>query len=1468
MNPAPPTAPRRVLFVFNSNEHLGITWLSALLKAAGHEVRLAFDPQPFRGEPLLRVPALVRLLDCRDHIVQSARRFDPDLVCYSCYTDNLRWMLGVASRIKRALPRALNVFGGVHVLAAPEAVIAHPQVDALVLGEAFEALPELVAASAGGRIPPGIPNVWTRAGERIERSPIRPYLEDLGRLPIRDFDLFYRQVPAMERNYLTMASFGCPYSCAFCSVDAYHRAYREIGDRRRLRWRPVEQVLEELRVVKARGRVRQISFMDSVFTADRRWLEPFLDGYRRTIGLPFWCYTYPGAIDRELARELARAGCWMITLGVQSGSATVRRSTMNRRESDRQIETAAEAIHAGGIRLATDKIAGSPGENASDRAEDLTRFRALRPDRLLGFPLSYYPGTEMVRRGVESGDLTEQDVAALTQGRLVDTSTRGPLAEEPRAYRAQGLQLALIPLLGRREPAAAPWVERLAALPGSGALEPALVAANALRMRDRKFFYLLRLTLAQSALSIVRRARGLVGLAALVGAGCHRDAPAAPPATPIRLVDLLPAAELHGPLADLDPEDAAARTELAAIPGTELLRISFDEKSLEEIGWPAEAGGDLVPRARQGGRAFRFRGSDPEQFLLQVPAQPAAFYRFGRSIRAAAAPRVDLSLIESRRELLHPADPSHPADRPPAAYLRVPGKHEAILIHRLPAPPPDGAWHRGTRTIATSPQTRSLIVLLRPATAGWALMTEDRSEQGTAALLLDDLVLEKLEPSRPQELALVAREDQRAGAAAAKRGRLLPGLQRRPRPPFDHNLAVRDALFAPAPTRIAFELEPPPGAELSFACGLSKRSALGDQVEFRILAGAAGREQMLFAERRATGAAGETWHWTEERIELPAPPPGRPLRLVLETRAPAGGRGYGLWANPTVDVARRPGDPPNVILLAIDTLRWDRLSSYGYRRPTSPHIDALAAAGVRFEVCVSPTNWTVPAFASLFTGLLPSHHGVQNFAAHTPLDPRLVTLAERFQTAGWNTQAVLYKAALYDGGFDQGFDAAFNVPRIAPRAAESVDTALEWLTRNRDRRFFLMVHFDDPHQPFCQPEPFASPFADSSAALAGVELPLEVRPASAALLDPGDPARRRDCEACGDQAGLSPEFKELARTLYDGEVAYTDQQIGRLLAGLRRLDLYDDALIALVADHGEVLWDHRDHFGHGWFLYDALVRVPLILKPGAATRFQPGTVVRPQVRLIDLAPTLAELAGLPPSDQPSDAESLVPFLDPGSGAQGRLAICEGSWGQLAVRHEGWKYILDSGIDDPPTEALYHVDADPDERQNLVADEPGRLRRLRALAVDYLLRNRWGAHLVVSGAEAGRDYQVRLSAEPADLAPRSRFGPAFEPADRPGEFLARGQADDSLLLVARLEPVDGLRLRVEVEVEGAPAPALTRSLSLAAAPPYAGPDSPARPSSPALEIALYRTDRTSPAAPSAAPLDARQQDALRALGYVD
>lgn len=488
--------PRRILFVYNSNEHIGVTYLSAVLKRRGHDVRLAFDPQVFRGEPLVRMPGLMQRLDKTRAIIELARSWDAEFLCCSAYTDNFRWMLEVAAGVKAVHPGCVTVFGGVHVTSVPEACLEYPCIDVLVRGEAEEALLEVVertSFSGGGfEVPTDVPNVWMNTPTGPVRNQLRPYIADLDAVPMRDFQLFYDKVPVMEENYLCMGSRGCPYACSYCSVEMYHRNYAAIGDKQRYRRRSVEATIAELAIIKARGVVKTVSFMDDVFTVDRRWLDPFLERYQAEIGLPFWCYTYPSGLDDDLVRRLADAGCWMMTMGVQSGSKAVRREAMNRRESDEKVLSTAASIRKHGILLSVDKIIGAPGEGAADRKKDLELFRTIRPDRILTFPLTYFPGTDMVRKGLEAGELTEADVHAMDHGHLEQQPPNGRLEAEPRAYRKLRIQMGLIPFAGRHEERLEPLVDLVSRLPGSGAIQPALLAANAIRIGDHKFSYLLK----------------------------------------------------------------------------------------------------------------------------------------------------------------------------------------------------------------------------------------------------------------------------------------------------------------------------------------------------------------------------------------------------------------------------------------------------------------------------------------------------------------------------------------------------------------------------------------------------------------------------------------------------------------------------------------------------------------------------------------------------------------------------------------------------------------------------------------------------------------------------------------------------------------------------------------------------------------------------------------------------------------
>jgi arylsulfatase A-like enzyme/Flp pilus assembly protein TadD len=361
--------------------------------------------------------------------------------------------------------------------------------------------------------------------------------------------------------------------------------------------------------------------------------------------------------------------------------------------------------------------------------------------------------------------------------------------------------------------------------------------------------------------------------------------------------------------------------------------------------------------------------------------------------------------------------------------------------------------------------------------------------------------------------------------------------------------------------------------------------------------------------------------------------------------------------------------PLNVVLVTIDTLRADHLGCYGYGDAATPVLDGIASGGALFESAVAQTPLTPPSHASIFTGQYPNVHGVRNNGGFVLADSS-TTLAEVLQQQGWDTAAFVGASVLKKLiGLNQGF-AVYDdeMPRKDPRlqvredperpASSVVDGAIAWLNGQSGKPFFLWVHVFDPHVPYEPPAPFDQQF--------------RARP-------------------------------------YDGEIAYTDRELGRLFAALSQKAPKDQTLIAVLGDHGESLSDHGE-YTHGIFLYDSTVHVPFLLSgPGVPA----GARVTQQVRTIDLLPTLLELlGGLPPAGV--QGVSLVPALE-GSEVATEPSYHETlfpkmnmGWAELrALRTSRWKYIQ------APRPELYDLAADPKETTNVIERFPEEAAKLEA-----------------------------------------------------------------------------------------------------------------------------------------------------------
>lgn len=407
-----------------------------------------------------------------------------------------------------------------------------------------------------------------------------------------------------------------------------------------------------------------------------------------------------------------------------------------------------------------------------------------------------------------------------------------------------------------------------------------------------------------------------------------------------------------------------------------------------------------------------------------------------------------------------------------------------------------------------------------------------------------------------------------------------------------------------------------------------------------------------------------------------------------------------------------------VILLSVDTLRRDAVSAFGTPAVQTPAIDRLAGDGVVFRNMYASSSWTLPSFASMFTGLTTRGHGV--VMSTTALPDTVVTLAERFRDAGYETHALVANAILAPHrGFAQGFQ-RYHLPegsassqspvslgeylasfaRYQPLAVETAThdlttAAIRWVQSRRDRDFFLWVHYLDPHLPYSPPRRFVEKMNMHDEMGYLLEITSATRPTTDLF--------------------ATPERRLWARSLYDGEVRHVDNEIGRFLDALRDADLYDDTLIIFAVDHGEEFWDH-DGFEHGHTLYSELVGVPLIFKtPRAAT----PRVVDDPVGGYDVAPTVLELCGLRAVEAPR-AVSLVPYLTgatPPAATRPLFASATLFRSNFeSVVFDGWKYIRSATTN---REELYRLGNDPGERTNLVLEHRDVVRRARALIDEHI-----------------------------------------------------------------------------------------------------------------------------------------------------
>src|SRR6266513_909430 len=405
-------------------------------------------------------------------------------------------------------------------------------------------------------------------------------------------------------------------------------------------------------------------------------------------------------------------------------------------------------------------------------------------------------------------------------------------------------------------------------------------------------------------------------------------------------------------------------------------------------------------------------------------------------------------------------------------------------------------------------------------------------------------------------------------------------------------------------------------------------------------------------------------------------------------------RGALLPSSFAVGNAAQAATPANVVFITIDTLRPDHLGCYGDKQIRTPNIDTLAADGTRFERAYTAVPVTLPSHSVIFTGTYPLLSGVHDFAANK-LNPTQATLASVLKENGYTTGAVIGSAVLdSSSGLNHGFDFYYdhfdfnrlqesNLDEMERPGDIVADVTLDWLSKNYQKKFFLWMHLYDPHYPYRPPAPYSEQYKD--------------RP-------------------------------------YDGEIAFADAQVGRLLEFLKNKGLYQSTLIVLSGDHRESLGEHGEKT-HGFFIYNATLHVPLIVHlPGGVH----ARTVANLVNLADLMPTVLAALNIQIPAQ-VQGQSLLPIISPKKEDNARSLYAETFLPRLhfncselrGVETENYHFI------DAPKPELYDLSKDPGETQNLYADKK---------AVSEEMRSKLAA--VIQQYTAGQELAEKTGLDPA------------------------------------------------------------------------------------------------------------------------
>lgn len=377
----------RVLFLstYLAQEPLGIMHLSAALKAAGHETKLIFVPDP--------------------RLAAKVRAFDPGVLCYSFTTGVQAAIVGLNRIVKSFAPRALAIAGGAHPTVVPE-FVEEPGIDAICRGEGDAALVDFVNAVERGGDLTRIPNIWFKGEDGVvHRNEPRPFVPDLDALAFCDRSLVYdaSDVYRNSDRKVIKTDRGCPMNCSFCFHHAWKTKIYRVTNNEYVRRRSVSHVIEEVRRLRAEYPLRYVHFVDDIFNINMRWLEEFAERWPREVGLPFDAILMANMLTDKHCKLLKRAGCVYARIAFEAANDHMRNAIMRKNTTRDQLVRAAGHIRENGIRLGSLNMLGGPGGTVEDDIDTIRLNIECGVDHPLASLLQPYPLTDIGEMTREMG---------------------------------------------------------------------------------------------------------------------------------------------------------------------------------------------------------------------------------------------------------------------------------------------------------------------------------------------------------------------------------------------------------------------------------------------------------------------------------------------------------------------------------------------------------------------------------------------------------------------------------------------------------------------------------------------------------------------------------------------------------------------------------------------------------------------------------------------------------------------------------------------------------------------------------------------------------------------------------------------------------------------------------------------------------------------------------------------------------